>query len=187
MNAPAGRNHTRRGNSWERTSPSSWTWRTSSMRQRPQAWTSITSRSSRSARPGAISCAPWLLLQMDPDSENQRNFATPPPRVPGRQQGHPANTGDGKVKANLDIELVVDMIEDHPEPRRRDRRVGRRRLLAPTHPGRPGDGCRVEVIQLPQQHQLRPDRGRRPVQRYHPARASRRAAQAGVTTMPICR
>ena len=82
----------------------------------------------------------YAYTGLDPDNENQRNF-----HDFLRRHGYKVVSkdirkyGDGKVKANLDIELVVDMMKT---ARNLDVAivVSRRRRLRPGHPRRPGDG-----------------------------------------------
>ena len=94
-----------------------------------------------------------------------------PQQLQGRQQGHPqVRRRQGQGEPRHRARRRHD--EDGPEPRHRDRRVGRRRLRA-GHPRRPGAGRPGRGHQLPRQHQLRPDRGRRPVHRHRPAGARR--------------
>ena len=111
--APAARPITRpRSQSWARTSPSSWTWRTSSMRPRPPAWTSITSRCSSRPSPDAISCArthtPGSTRTTRTSATSMTSCARHDYKVVSKDI---RKYGDGKVKANLDIELVVDMMK----------------------------------------------------------------------------
>ena len=115
----------------------------------------------------------YAYTGLDPDNENQRNFHNFLARHDYKVVSKDIRKyGDGKVKANLDIELVVDMMKTAQEPRRRDRRVGRWRLRA-GHPGGPGDGRPGRGDQLPREHLVGPDRCRRPVQRHHPDRPRR--------------
>ena len=61
-----------------------------------------------------------------------------PPRLQGRQQGHPqVRRRQGQGEPRYRARRRHD--EDRPEPRHRDRRVRRRRLRT-GHPRRPGDG-----------------------------------------------
>ena len=112
----------------------------------------------------------YAYTGLDPDNENQRNFHSFLSRHGYKVVSKDIRKyGDGKVKANLDIELVVDMMKT---ARNLDVAIvvsGRRRLRA-GHPGSPGDGRPRRGHQLPRQHQLRPDRGRRHLHRHHPAR-----------------
>ena len=94
-----------------------------------------------------------------------------PPRLQGREQGHPqVRRRQGQGQPRHRARRRHD--EDGPKPRRRDRRQRRRRLRA-RHPRGPGDGRPRRSHQLPRQHQLGPDRGRRRLLRHHPARPRR--------------
>ena len=169
----ARRHHRPKESTWARTSPSSWTWRTSSMRPRRPASTSTTSRCSSRPPQVAISSGPTPTPGLDPDNENQRNFHDFLRRqqLQGRQQGHPqVRRRQGQGEPRHRARRRHD--EDGPQPRRRDRRL-RRRRLRPGHPGGPGDGRPRRGHQLPRQHQLGPDRGRRPVHRHRPDRPGR--------------
>ena len=94
--------------------------------------------------------------------------ATP---VQGRQQGHPQvrrRQGQGEPRHRARRRPH----EDRAQPRHRRDRVRRRRLRL-RDPRRPGDGRPRRGHQLPRQHVVRPDRGRRPVHRHHPDRQGR--------------
>ena len=133
----------------------------------------------------------YAYTGLDPDNENQRNFHDFLRRqqLQGRQQGHPqVRRRQGQGQPRHRARRRHD--EDGPEPRHRHRRVRRRRLRA-GHPRRPGAGRPRRGHQLPRQHQLGPDRGRRPVHRHRPAgpgREGHRAPAGGSpTTMRTCR
>ena len=82
------------------------------MRPRPPAWISITSRCSSRPRQAATSCGRTPTPGLDPDNENQRNFHDFLRRSNYKVVSKDIRKyGDGKVKANLDIELVVDMMK----------------------------------------------------------------------------
>ena len=127
----------------------------------------------KSATAGRDFVRAYAYTGLDPDNENQRNFH----QFLARNQYKVVSKdirkyGDGKVKANLDIELVVDLMKTA------------RNLDVAVIVSGDGDfasairavqemGVRVEVDQLPRQHVLRPHRGRRPVHRHHPHREGR--------------
>ena len=113
----------------------------------------------------------YAYTGLDPDNENQRNFHDFLRRSNYKVVSKDIRKyGDGKVKANLDIELVVDMMKT---ARNLDIAivVSGDGDFAPAIRAVQEMGVRVRGHQLPRQHQLGPDRGRRPVHRHHPARA----------------
>ena len=82
------------------------------MRPRPPASTSITSRLLKSATAGRDLVRAYAYTGLDPDNENQRNFHDFLRRSNYKVVSKDIRKyGDGKVKANLDIELVVDMMK----------------------------------------------------------------------------
>ena len=96
--------------------------------------------------------------------------------VQGRQQGHPqVRRRQGQGEPRHRARRRPD--EDRAQPRHRRHRVGRRRLRL-RDPRRPGDGRPVRGHQLPRQHVVGPDRGRRPVHRHHPDRPRRQELHA---------
>src|SRR5215510_6549446 len=107
----------------------------------------------------------YAYTGLDPENENQRNF-----HDFLRRHGYKVVSkdirkyGDGKVKANLDIELVVDMMK-----------TARNLDIAIVVSGDdrdvevPGDGRPLRGHLVPRQHQLGPHRRRRPLHRHHPA------------------
>ena len=127
----------------------------------------------KSATAGRDLVRAYAYTGLDPDNENQRNF-----HDFLRRHGYKVVSkdirkyGDGKVKANLDIELVVDMMKT---ARNLDVAivVSGDGDFAPAIRAVQEMGVRVRGHQLPGQHQLRPDRGRRPVHRHHPDRQGR--------------
>ncbi len=145
----------------------------------------------KSASAGRDLVRAYAYTGLDPDNENQRNF-----HEFLRRHGYKVVSkdirkyGDGKVKANLDIELVVDMMKT---ARNLDIAIvvsGRRRLRT-GHPRRPGDGRPLRGHQLPRQHELRPHRGGGPVHRHHAARPRREGVALRTAgrprTMRTCR
>ena len=127
----------------------------------------------KSATAGRDLVRAYAYTGLDPDNENQRNFHDFLRRSNYKVVSKDIRKyGDGKVKANLDIELVVDMMKT---ARNLDIAivVSGDGDFAPGHPGRPGAGRPRRGHQLPRQHQLGPDRGRRPVHRHRPAGARR--------------
>ena len=139
----------------------------------------------KSATAGRDFVRAYAYTGLDPDNENQRNFH----QFLARNQYKVVSKdirkyGDGKVKANLDIELVVDLMK-----------TARNLDIAVIVSG-DGDfasairavqemGVRVRGHQLPRQHVVGPDRGRRPVHRHHPASpASTRARPAPAAASP---
>jgi len=136
----------------------------------------------KSASAGRDLVRAYAYTGLDPENENQRNFHDFLRRSNYKVISKDIRKyGDGKIKANLDIELVVDMMKT-ARNLYRDRRV-RRRGLRPGHPGRPGDGRPLRGHQLPREYEFRPDRGRGPVHRHHPAGAGRE----GITIRPTRR
>ena len=115
----------------------------------------------------------YAYTGLDPDNENQRNFHSFLARHSYKVVSKDIRKyGDGKVKANLDIELVVDLMKT---ARNLDVAiiVSGDGDFAPAIRAVQEMGVRVRGDQLPGQHQLRPDRGRRPVHRHHPDRQGR--------------
>ena len=97
---------------WARTSPSSWTWRTSSTRPRRPAWTSTTSRCSSRPPPDATSSARTHIPGWTRTTRTSATSTTSCARHDYKVVSKDIRKyGDGKVKANLDIELVVDMMK----------------------------------------------------------------------------
>ena len=145
----------------------------------------------KSASAGRDLVRAYAYTGLDPENENQRNF-----HDFLRRHGYKVVSkdirkyGDGKVKANLDIELVVDMMKT---ARNLDIAivVSGDGDFAPAIRAVQEMGVRCRGHQLPRQHLVRPHRGRGPVHRHHPAgHASRRApARVGVspTTTRTCR
>ena len=133
----------------------------------------------KSASAGRDLVRAYAYTGLDPDNENQRNF-----HDFLRRHGYKVVSkdirkyGDGKVKANLDIELVVDMMKT---ARNLDIAivVSGDGDFAPAIRAVQEMGVRVRGHQLPRQHLVRPDRGRRPVHRHHPARACREGLALG--------
>ena len=127
----------------------------------------------KSATAGRDLVRAYAYTGLDPDNENQRNFHAFLRRHDYKVVSKDIRKyGDGKVKANLDIELVVDMMKT---ARNLDVAivVSGDGDFAPGHPRGPGDGRPGRGHQLPRQHQLGPHRGRRHVHRHHPAREGR--------------
>ncbi len=115
----------------------------------------------------------YAYTGLDPDNENQRNFHDFLRRSNYKVVSKDIRKyGDGKIKANLDIELVVDMMKT---ARNLDIAivVSGDGDFAPAIRAVQEQGVRVEVDQFPREHELGPHRGRGPVHRYHPARAGR--------------
>ena len=65
----------------------------------------------KSATAGRDLVRAYAYTGLDPDDEEPAQLPRLPasPRLQGGQQGDIRKYGDGKVKANLDIELVVDI------------------------------------------------------------------------------
>ena len=127
----------------------------------------------KSATAGRDFVRAYAYTGLDPDNENQRNFHQFLARhqLQGRQQGHPQvrrRQGQGEPRHRARRRPH----EDRAQPRHRRDRV-RRRGLCQRDPRRPGDGRPRRGRQLPRQHVVRPDRGRRPVHRHHPDRQGR--------------
>ena len=138
----------------------------------------------KSATAGRDFVRAYAYTGLDPDNENQRNFHQFLARhqLQGRQQGHPqVRRRQGQGEPRHRARRGPD--EDRAEPGRRRDRVRRRRLRA-RDPRRPGDGRPVRGHQLPRQHVVGPDRGRRPVHRHHPDRQGRQELDA---LRPPCR
>ena len=109
----------------------------------------------KSATAGRDFVRAYAYTGLDPDNENQRNFHAFLARHGYKVVSKDIRKyGDGKVKANLDIELVVDMMKT---ARNLDIAivVSRRRRLRAGHPRRPGDGRPRRGHQLPRQHAAR--------------------------------
>ena len=145
----------------------------------------------KSATAGRDLVRAYAYTGLDPDNENQRNFHDFLRRSNYKVVSKDIRKyGDGKVKANLDIELVVDMMKT---ARNLDIAivVSGDGDFAPAIRAVQEMGVRVRGHQLPRQHQLGPDRGRRPVHRHHPARPRREglplAAAGSPTTTRTCR
>ena len=127
----------------------------------------------KSATAGRDFVRAYAYTGLDPDNENQRNFHSFLARNHYKVVSKDIRKyGDGKVKANLDIELVVDMMKT---ARNLDVAivVSGDGDFAPAIRAVQEMGVRVEVDQLPRQHVVGPDRGRRPLHRHHPARPRR--------------
>ena len=132
----------------------------------------------KSATAGRDFVRAYAYTGLDPDNENQRNFH----QFLARHQYKVVSKdirkyGDGKVKANLDIELVVDLMK-----------TARNLDIAVIVSG-DGDfasairavqemGVRVRGHQLPRQHVVGPDRRRGPVHGHHPDRQGRQGLHA---------
>ena len=120
----------------------------------------------------------YAYTGLDPDNENQRNFHAFLARNQYKVVSKDIRKyGDGKVKANLDIELVVDMMKT---ARNLDIAivVSGDGDFAPAIRAVQEMGVRGRGHQLPRQHLQRPDRGRGPLHRHHPARARRQVVVA---------
>ena len=120
----------------------------------------------------------YAYTGLDPDNENQRNFHSFLARNGYKVVSKDIRKyGDGKVKANLDIELVVDLMKT---ARNLDVAVvvSGDGDFAPAIRAVQEMGVRGRGHQLPRQHQLGPHRGRRPVHRHHPARRGREGLDA---------
>ena len=132
----------------------------------------------KSATAGRDFVRAYAYTGLDPDNENQRNFHQFLARNSYKVVSKDIRKyGDGKVKANLDIELVVDLMK-----------TARNLDIAVIVSG-DGDfasairavqemGVRVRGHQLPRQHVVGPDRGRGPVHRHHPDRPRRQGLHA---------
>ena len=115
----------------------------------------------------------YAYTGLDPDNENQRNFHAFLARNHYKVVSKDIRKyGDGKVKANLDIELVVDMMKT---ARNLDIAivVSGDGDFAPAIRAVQEMGVRVEVISFRGNTSSRPDRGRGPLHRHHPAGAGR--------------
>ena len=127
----------------------------------------------KSASAGRDLVRAYAYTGLDPDNENQRNFHDFLRRSSYKVVSKDIRKyGDGKVKANLDIELVVDMMKT---ARNLDIAivVSGDGDFAPAIRAVQEMGVRVEVISFRGNTSSRPDRGRRPVHRHHPAGARR--------------
>ena len=146
----------------------------------------------KSATAGRDFVRAYAYTGLDPDNENQRNFH----QFLARHQYKVVSKdirkyGDGKVKANLDIELVVDMMKT---ARNLDVAVivSGDGDFAPAIRAVQEMGVRVEVISFRGNTSLGPDRGRGPVHGHHPHRQGRQGlhaapAAASRTTTRTCR
>ena len=127
----------------------------------------------KSATAGRDFVRAYAYTGLDPENENQRQFHSFLARNGYKVISKDIRKyGDGRIKANLDIELVVDMMKT---ARNLDIAVVvsgdgdfAPAIRAVQEHGRPRRGH-----QLPRQHQLGPDRRRRPVHRHRPDRARR--------------
>ena len=127
----------------------------------------------KSATAGRDFVRAYAYTGLDPENENQRQFHAFLARHGYKVISKDIRKyGDGRIKANLDIELVVDMMKT---ARNLDIAVvvSGDGDFAPRHPRRPGDGRPRRGHQLPRQHQLGPHRGRGPVHRHRPDRPRR--------------
>ncbi len=123
----------------------------------------------------------YAYTGLDPDNENQRNFHDFLRRSNYKVVSKDIRKyGDGKVKANLDIELVVDMMKT---ARNLDIAivVSGDGDFAPAIRAVQEQGVRVEVISFRGQHELGPHRCRRPLHRHRRARTSRKGLALGTT------
>ena len=127
----------------------------------------------KSATAGRDFVRAYAYTGLDPDNENQRNFHQFLRRSSYKVVSKDIRKyGDGKVKANLDIELVVDLMKT---ARNLDVAVvvSGDGDFAPAIRAVQEMGVRVEVISFRGNTSLGPDRGRRPVHRHHPDRPGR--------------
>ena len=124
----------------------------------------------KSATAGRDFVRAYAYTGLDPENENQRQFHSFLARSGYKVVSKDIRKyGDGRIKANLDIELVVDMM-----------RIAQHIDIAVVVSG-DGDfapairavqqlGVRCRGHQLPGQHQLGPHRGRGRLHRHHPDR-----------------
>ena len=134
----------------------------------------------KSATAGRDLVRAYAYTGLDPDNENQRNFHDFLRRSNYKVVSKDIRKyGDGKVKANLDIELVVDMMKT---ARNLDIAivVSGDGDFAPAIRAVQEMGVRCEVISFRGNTQLGPDRGRRPLHRHRPARPGREGLVAPV-------